>query len=189
MYGRFKCQLGARTFIPNRLIRSTLAALRTAAKATLVATWLWSAGAAHAQQAGYMRVVTSSGHQIPGESTDPAHYGWIPFRQATMPTPSEIDAISKESADSATSAAKSVHRPVVIIKDRDTSSLGLLAGMTSHERFPQIDVVLTQSDRPLAKYKLTGATIISVRAGGTDGGTDAPEEQLRLNYAKIEIEH
>jgi hypothetical protein len=33
------------------------------------------------------------------------------------------------------------------------------------------------------------ATIISVRGGGTNDGTDAPMEQLRLNYAKIEIEH
>lgn len=175
--------------MPNRLTWSTSAALRTAAAATVVATWLWAAGTVHAQQAGYMRVVTSGGHQIAGESTDPDHYGWIPFRQAAMPTPSEIDAISKESPDSATSAAKAVHRPVIIVKDRDNSSLGLLAGMTGHERFPEVDIVLTQSDRPVAKYKLIGATIISVRAGGTDGGTDAPEEQLRLNYAKIEIEH
>jgi type VI secretion system Hcp family effector len=131
-----------------------------------------------------MRVLTSSGHQMAGESTDPAHLGWIPLRQATMPTTSEIAALAQES-----SAAKSVHRPVVIVKDRDSSSLGLLGAMTSHQHFPEVDIVLTQNDQPLARYKLTDATVVSVRGGGTNGSTDAPLEQLRLNYAKIEIEH
>jgi type VI secretion system Hcp family effector len=156
-----------------------------------VAAWLLAAGTARAQDAGYMRVITSSGHQMAGESTDPAHLGWIPLRQATMPTPSEIAALAQQesSAGSTASTAKSVHRPVVIIKDRDRSSLGLLGAMTSHQHFPEVDIVLTQNDQPLTRYKLTDATIISVRGGGTSGGTDAPMEQLRLNYAKIEIEH
>lgn len=121
-----------------------------------------------------------------GESTDPAHYGWIPLREATMPCASEISAIARESKDpSAGSESKSVHPPIVLIKDRDQSSLGLLAAI----RFPVVDIVLTRGDQPIARYKLTDAIVISVRGGGTNGDTDAPMEQLRLTYAKIEIEH
>jgi len=190
MHAYLRCQFGVRTATPNWPTWSTPVVFRNAATATLVVAWLLAASAAHAQQAGYLRVVTPSGRQMAGESTDPAHYGWIPFRQAAMPTHAEIEAIARESAaDSAPSASKAVHRPVVIIKDRDRSSLVLLAAMTSHQHFPEVDVVLTQNDDPVARYKLTDATIISVSGGGTDGNTDAPEEQLRFNYTKIEIEH
>ncbi len=169
---------------------SVLVALRTMASTALVAACLSLGGAAHAQDAGYMRMVSSSGRQMAGESTDPAHYGWIPLREAIMPSASEIAAIAQESKDASTaSESKSVHRPIVLVKDRDRSSLELLVAMTSHQRFPEVDVVLTESDRPIARYKLTDATVISVRGGGTNGGTDAPVEQLRLTYSKIEIEH
>lgn len=169
---------------------SVLVALRAMASAALVAAYLSLGGAARAQDAGYMRMVSSSGRQMAGESTDPAHYGWIPLRQAIMPSASEIAAITQESKGvSAASESKSVHRPIVLVKDRDRSSLELLVAMTSHQRFPVADIVLTKGDQVLARYRLTDATVISVRGGGTNGGTDAPMEQLRLTYAKIEIEH
>ena len=170
---------------------SVFVALRAMASTALVAACLSLGGAARAQDAGYMRMVSSSGHQMAGESTDPAHYGWIPLRQAIMPSASEIAAIAQESKDAsaASDESRSVHRPIVLVKDRDRSSLELLVAMTSHQRFPEVDVVLTQNDRPIARYKLTDATVISVRGGGTNGGTDAPMEKLRITYAKIEIEH
>jgi type VI secretion system Hcp family effector len=190
MYVRLECQFWSRNGAPNWLSGRIRAVLRTAAPVAVVAAWLSVAGAARAQDAGYMRMVTTSGRQMAGESTDPAHLGWIPLRQVTMPSASEIAAVAQESsAGSATSAAMSVHRPVVIIKDRDRSSLGLLGAMTSHQRFPKVEIVVTRGEQPVARYKLTDATVISVRGGGTNGDTEAPEEQLRLNYTKIEIEH
>jgi type VI protein secretion system component Hcp len=156
----------------------------------IAVAWFLAGGVARAQDAGYMHMVTSSGRQMPGESTDPVYYGWIPLRDAIMPSSSEIAAIARESKDaSAASASKSVHRPVIVIKDRDQSSLGLLAAMTSHQRFSVVDIVLTKGGQAVGRYKLTDATVISVRGGGTNGGTDAPLEQLRLTYAKIEVEH
>ena len=129
---------------------SVLVVLRAMAPTALVAACLSLGGAAHAQDAGYMRMVTSSGRQMAGESTDPAHYGWIPLRQAIMPSASEIAAITQESKDAsaARDESKSVHRPIVLVKDRDRSSLELLVAMTSHQRFPEVDVALTESDRP-----------------------------------------
>ncbi|MGC2333090.1 MAG: type VI secretion system tube protein Hcp [Candidatus Acidiferrales bacterium] len=183
-------QIGSRSGTSNRLSGSIRAVFRTTASVLAVAAWLSAGGAARAQDAGYMRVLTSTGHQMAGESTDPAHYGWIPFRQATVPSASEIVAIAHEStAGFATSASRSVHRPIVIIKDRDESSLGLLGALTSHQHFPEVDIVLTKNDQTLTRFKLTDATIISIRGGGTNSDTDAPMEQLRLNYAKIEIQH
>jgi type VI protein secretion system component Hcp len=155
----------------------------------VVALWL-SATSVACAQAGYMRIVTASGHQMAGESTDRNYLSWIPFRQATLPTTSEIAALAKESSsDSASTDTKSVHRPIVIIKDRDMSSLGLLGAMTSHQRLPEVEIVLTDGGPVTGRYKLTDAIVISVRGGGTNGSTDAPMEQLRLSYAKIEIEH
>jgi len=190
MYVRLKRRLWTRSGTLNWLSRSILVALRAAAPVAVATAWLLAGSAARAQGAGYMRVVTSSGHQMAGESTDPSHPNWIPIRQVHMPSASEIAAVVQESSSgSAVTAAKAVHRPVVVVKDRDKSSLGLLGAMTSHQHFPEVDIVLTKGDEPLTQYKLTDATIISVRGGGTNGGTDAPEEQLRLNYATIEIEH
>lgn len=186
MYTRLKCQFWARSGTLTWLSGSILAALRVAAPVIAMAAWLLAAGAARAQGAGYMRIVTAGGRQMVGESTDKAHFGWIPFRQASMPSASEIAAIAQE--PSAGSADKSVHRPVVIIKDRDKSSLGLLGAMTSHQRFSEVDIVFTKGDEPVAQYKLTDATVISIRAGSAQDGMDAPLEQLRINYAKIEIE-
>lgn len=166
-----------------------LIALRALVFVAIVAASLLAGGAARAQSAGYMRMISTSGHQMAGESTDPAHYGWIPLREAIIPSASEIAAIAQESKNaSAASDSKSVRRPIVLIKDRDRSSLGLLAAMTSRQRFPEVDIVLTKGDEAVTQYKLTDVTVISIRGGGTNGGTDAPMEQLRLNYAKIEVE-
>jgi len=168
---------------------SVLVALRALASVAIVAAPLLAGGAARAQSTGYMRMIASSGRQMAGESTDPAHYGWIPLREAVMPSASEIAAVAQESKEtSAAGDSKSVHRPIVLVKDRDQSSLGLLAAMTGHQRFPEVDIVLTKGDEAVARYKLTDATVISVRGGGTNGGTDVPMEQLRLTYAKIEVE-
>jgi type VI protein secretion system component Hcp len=189
MHNRLRCQLGPRGSSLDWPSGSVLVTLRTTALIALVAACLLNGRAAHAQDPGYMRMITSSGRQMTGESTDPAHYGWIPLREAIMPSASEIAAIAEESKDaSAASKSKSVHRPIVVIKDRDRSSLELLVAMTSHQRFPVVDIALTKGDQVLARYKLIDATVISVRGGGTNGGTDAPMEQLRLTYAKIEIE-
>ena len=192
---RLKCQFVPRSGSLTPLIWSIAASLRWTSLRSLLmvaalAFWLSTGGALRAQDAGYMRMVTSSGRQVAGESTDPAHYGWIPLRRATMPSPSEIAAIAQESTTtSQDSAAKSVHRPIIVVKDRDTSSLALLGAMTSHQHFSEVDIVLTKNDDPVARYKLTDVTVISVRGGGTNGGTDAPEEQLRLTYARIELQH
>ncbi|HTX14472.1 MAG TPA: type VI secretion system tube protein Hcp [Candidatus Baltobacteraceae bacterium] len=190
MYANLEGQFAVRNSRLNRLVHSVWVSSRTLLTVALVAAGLSAGGSISAQDAGYMRMVTSSGRQVAGESTDPAHNGWIPLRRATMPSASEIAALAQESsATPPESTSKSVHRPVVLVKDRDSSSLGLLGAMTSHQQFPEVDIVLTKGDDPVAKYKLTDVTVISVRGGGTNGGTDAPEEQLRLNYAKIELEH
>lgn len=156
----------------------------------MAACWFLAGGAAHAQgQAhGYMRVITASGRQMAGESTDPAHNGWIPFTRADMPTASEMAAIAQEAPPDPHSTNKVVHRPVVIVKERDKSSLGLLSVMSSHQVLPEVQIAFTDNNNdPTVTYKLTDATVIAIRAGDTNGDTEAPLEQVRFNYTKIEI--
>jgi type VI protein secretion system component Hcp len=147
------------------------------------------AGAAGAQTkstgtGGYMRMVSASGRVMPGESTDEKFNGWIPLRQVTMPSPAEMTAMATQ--DPAT-AAKSVHPPIVVVKDRDGSSLGILGAFSGHKHFSEVDIAITDhSDRPAARYKLTDATVVAVRAGGSGDGTQTPMEQVRIVYAKIE---
>jgi len=162
---------------------------RVAAPILIVSASFLFGTAARAQNGGYMRVLTSHG-QIAGESTDPKFNGWIPLREATMPSASQIAAMTDEaSAGGASGGEKAVHRPVVVVKDRDQSSLALLAAFTSHQHYAEIDIVMTsRNEEPTARYKLTDATIVSVRAGDTDGGTHEPYEQVRIGYAKIEIQ-
>ena len=134
---------------------------------------------------GYMRMVSASGRMIPGESTDPNYLAWIPLRQTTMPSAAQMSEMAWE--DPAT-AAKTVHAPIVVVKDRDNSSLGLLAAFSGKQHFPEVDITLTtNSDKPAFTYKLTDAVIVAIRAGGDEGGMATPVEQLRITYAKIEV--
>ncbi len=115
----------------KRNISAARARARFAAPILILVTWTMLAGAAVAQTrlpagsdpgtsrfGGYMRMVSASGHVIAGESTDPAYNRWIPLRQTTMPSPAQTEAIAAEDP-----SAKAVHPPVVVVKDRDSSSL------------------------------------------------------------------
>jgi type VI protein secretion system component Hcp len=154
----------------------------------IAGAWLLLGTAAGAQESGYIRVLTAHG-QMAGESIDPAYPAWIPFRSASMPTQWEMEGMSQDShASSSTSGSTVVHRPVVVVKYRDKSSLGLLGAMTSHQVLPEVDIVfVSRSGQGTRRYKLTNASVISIRAGSTNEDTDAPMEQVRFNYANIEI--
>jgi type VI secretion system Hcp family effector len=105
-------------------------------------------------------------------------------------TPDAKVAATTRTTDShATSSdSKVVHRPVVVVKYRDKSSLGLLGAMTSHQVLPEVDIVFTPRDGQATKrFKLTDASVISIRAGGIGDDGDAPMEQVRFNYTKIEV--
>jgi type VI protein secretion system component Hcp len=158
---------------------------RLSAPMLILTTWTMLAGAARAQgTGGYMRAVSASGRVMAGESTDAKFSGWIPLRQTTMPSAAEMAAMASE--DAAT-PAKEVHPPIVVVKDRDRSSLAILGAFTSRQHFPEIDIAVTDhSDHPAVRYKLTDATIIAVRASVTPDASQEPVEQLRINYAKIE---
>jgi type VI secretion system Hcp family effector len=175
---------------------------RIAAPVLILTAWgmLAETGCAQAQASvssgtGYMLAISASGHVIAGESTDPAYNGWIPLRQTTMPTTAQMAAMAQEDAaqglsgSAAASTAKAVHPPIVVVKDRDRSSLVLLGACSSHQHFPEIDITVTDySDRPAKRYKLSDATIISIRASVMADGSLQSVEQLRINYAKIEVQ-
>ena len=171
----------------------------------IAGAWLMLGAAAGAQEGGFIRVITSSGRQMAGESIDPAYPAWIPFRSANMPSQWEMEGMSQDSSASSAPAttdakaaanahatssdSKVVHRPVVVVKYRDKSSLGLLGAMTSHQVLPEVDIVFVAANgQPTKRFKLTDASVISVRAGGIGDDGDAPMEQVRFNYAKIEVE-
>jgi len=168
---------------------SAITKFRIAAPILIVSTCFLFGTSARAQSGGYMRVLTSHG-QVAGESTDPKFNGWIPLREATVPSAAELAAMADESSAAGNSGGeKTMHKPVVIVKDRDRSSLALLAAFSSHQHYPEIDIVMmSHGGEPMARYKLTDATIVSVRASDTDGGTHEPYEQVRISYAKIEIQ-
>jgi type VI secretion system Hcp family effector len=158
-----------------------------AAPILIVSTSFLFGTAARAQNGGYMRALTSHG-QVAGESTDPKFNGWIIMRSATLPSAPQIAAMADE-LSTAVDGEKVVHKPVIVVKEMDRSSLALLGAYTSHQHFPEIDIVLTSlGGEPTVRYKLTDATIISVRAGDTGGGTHEAFEQVRIGYTKIEIQ-
>jgi type VI protein secretion system component Hcp len=169
------------------MAKSEIVKVRIAARILIVSACFLLGAAARAQNNGYMRVLTSHG-QLAGESTDPKYNAWILLHAATMPSAAEMAAMADESSAAGNSGGeKTVHKPVVIVKERDQSSLALLGAFTSHQHFPEIDIVMTSlSGKPIAQYKLTDAMVVSVRAGDTDGGTHEAYEQVRISYAKIE---
>jgi type VI protein secretion system component Hcp len=160
---------------------------RWAAPILILTTWAMMTGAAWAQgTGGYMRIISASGRAMAGESTDSKFSGWIPLRQTTMPTAAEMSALA---AEDTAAAAKEVHPPIAVVKDRDSSSLAILGAFTSRQHFPEIDIAVTDhSDRPAVRYKLTDATIIAVRASVTSDAAQEPVEQLRIRYAKIDVQ-
>jgi type VI protein secretion system component Hcp len=176
----------------RKLLRA-LPAARFAVPVLILTTWVMLPGMARslgAQQTasrfgGYMRMVSASGHVISGESTDPIYKGWIPLRQTTMPTAAQMAAMADDNS-AASSAPKGVHPPIMIVKDRDSSSLALLAAFSGRQHFPEVDITLTDnSDKASKTYKLTDAVIISIRAAGGGDGTQETVEQLRITYSKI----
>src|SRR5277367_3455512 len=171
------------------MAKSEIMKYRIAARIVIVsACFLLGTTAARAQSGGYMRMLTSHG-QVAGESTDPKYNAWIVVRSATMPSAAEMAAMADESSAAGNSGGeKTVHKPVVIVKERDRSSLALLGAFTSHQHFPEVDIVMEAfNGKPSAQYKLTDAMVVSVRAGDTDGGTHEAFEQVRISYTKIEI--
>jgi type VI protein secretion system component Hcp len=160
-----------------------------AAPILILTTCLLFGPAAEAQSGGYIRVVTKSSGEIAGPSVTPARQGWIAVRQVTMPTAKQIGAMRDEqNAAPSADAAKEVHPPVSIVKDRDTTSLALLGAMTSHQRFPEIDIDMTNhSDEPVARYKLIDAMVIGVRVSDPVDPTQQPLEVVKMSYARIEI--
>ncbi len=178
----------AATRTPGRIRWGVRSALRFAAPILIASACFLCGATARAQSGGYMRALTSHG-QVAGESTDPRFNGWIILHGANLPSASQIAAMADESGTGGTGGEKAVHRPVAIVKEMDKSSLALLGAFTSHQHFPEIDIVITSAGgEPTARYKLTDATIISVRAGDTGGGLHEALEQVRIGYAKIEIQ-
>lgn len=173
---------------PQTRCRATVRrALGSTAPILILSTCFLFGTPARAQNGGYMRVLTSHG-QLAGESTDPKYNGWILLQAATMPSAAQIAAMADEAATGA-GGEKAVHKPVIVVKDQDQSSLGLLGASTSHQHYPEVDIILTSpGGTPVARYKLSDATILSIRAGDTGGGTHEAFEQVKIGYAKIEIE-
>jgi type VI protein secretion system component Hcp len=160
---------------------------RMAAAILILTAWTMLARPVRGQgTGGYMRCVSASGRTMAGVSTDATFNGWIPLRQATMPTAAELSAMTSEDA---AAAAKEVHPPIVVVKDRDSSSLAILGAFASKQHFPEIDIAVTDhSDHPAVRYKLKDATIIAVRASVTPDAAQEPVEQLRIAYVKIEVQ-
>lgn len=171
---------------------------------------------AQAQTTAYIRIVTTHG-PISGAAKDPGHEGWIPCREASMPSVSEITAtntalagssltkkttspaargtVAGESAprDMATGQASGRRRwePLRIMKEVDASSPKLFELARSGESIPEVDVELLRNEGgklvPAAKYKLTDAIISSVQKMG--GSEERPMESVTFTFQKIEISH
>jgi len=165
----------------------------------LILTWVMVAGAGRAQVTSVHTGDTCVWLRPPvtwwpANQADAAYNGWIPLRVTTMPTKEQMTAMAEESAAASSDSGavaptgKTVHPPVVVVKDRDTSSIALVGAFSSHQHFPEVDITVTDySDRPATKYKLADATIVALRASVTPDAAQEPVEQLRITYAKIEI--
>jgi type VI secretion system (T6SS) effector Hcp len=171
---------------------------------------------AQAQTTAYVQIVTSHG-AIAGAAKDPGHEGWIPCREASTPSVSEITATNAAMAASApakkeampaargTAVAASAPRdmatgqasgkrgwePVRIMKEVDASSPKLFQLAASGEKIPEVDIALYHSESgkmvPAATYKLTDAIISSVQKMSSGG--DRPMESVTFTFQKIEITH
>ena len=150
------------------------------------------AGVAGAQQTGYMRIISSQG-SIQGGATTQGHQGWIAFREASVPSVSEIAASVQSPRDVASGApsGKRQHAPVTIIKEIDKSSPKLSEACASGKHFKEVDIefVRVEKGREIAgpTYKLTDAIITAVERAKISSGGDRPTESLTFDYAKIEI--
>ena len=160
---------------------------------------------AQSQATAYIRIVTPRG-PVAGAATDPSHEGWIPCREASMPSVSEITAsnkamepssramkgVSPEPRDAATGMASGKRRwaPLRITKEVDSSSPRLFELAKAGENIPEVDVELIHNEGgrmvPAAKYKLTNAMVTAVQRMG---GGERPTESVTIAFQKIELVH
>lgn len=182
--------------------------------AVLVALSIASAAWGQSKTTAYVRIVTSHG-PIAGAAKDPGHQGWIPCREASEPSVSEItatnDAMATSSAtrkaaapgvrgtaagepasrDMATGQASGKRRwaPLRIVKEIDASSPKLSQLMTAGEVIPEVDLELYRDEGgrmvPSAKYKMSNAIVSGVQR--MTGAGDRPLESVTFTFQKIEI--
>ena len=173
-----------------------------------------AAGAAGEQNAGYLRIVTSHG-AIAGSSTDPAHQGWIPLREASAPSVSEITATNATieshesqparpstktaasgSASRATSprdaasglpSGKRMHKPFTIVKEVDASSPALQKLAASGEAIPEVWIVVRSTDNKQGAEQQFKLTDAIISSVQRSSGGDRPMESISFSYEKIEL--
>jgi type VI secretion system secreted protein Hcp len=124
--------------------------------------------------------------EIPGESTDAAHKGWI-----------EIDSFSSgvsqmagsdRSAGGVGAGGKAQFQDISIAKQVEKSSPKLQAFCADAKTIPMVEIHFcraTGKKTVYLEYKLTDAIISSMSVSG--GGGVPPSESIAFNFGKIEM--
>ena len=121
---------------------------------------------------------------IPGESTDDKHKGWIEVLSYNSGVSQMASA--SQSSGGGKSAARCDHQDFSIVKELDKASplLNLACCSGDHIEKMTLELCLASGKKqPYMKYEFEKVIVSSVSIGGGGGGT--PTESVTFNYNKI----
>ncbi len=125
---------------------------------------------------------------IPGESTDDKHGGWIEVLSYSHGLAQPTSGSS--SSGGGRSAERCDHQDFSIVKTLDKASPKLALYCCNGAHIPKITVELCRASGDKQKYMqyvLSESIVSSVRPGGSSqGGEELPLEEVSFNYGKIE---
>ena len=116
---------------------------------------------------------------VDGESTDSKHKGWIDVESYSF-------GVSSTASGAGGGAGKAKFGDFTFAKTIDKSSPVLMLEAATGKHFKSAEIVLVRSGTEIIKWKLTDVLISSYQ---NSGASDAPMEQISLNFAKIEVEY
>lgn len=142
-----------------------------------------------AQHAGadiFLKIETSSGVTVPGESMDQLHQGWIEaenFSFGVSNPPSLSGGVI--------SGTKGVATALTISKRLDKASPQLFLGCAKGTIFPTVTMELQQtgSGNAVVYYRITLSNVLVSNLGNAGPASERPSESVSFSYQKIKVEY
>jgi type VI secretion system secreted protein Hcp len=135
----------------------------------------------------FLKIETSNGGTIAGESVDIKHQSWIEISSMQLGI---ANPVTLGAGSGTISAGKAVGSAVTITKLLDKSSPPLFLGCAQGTRYPIVTLELTSngSETQMTYYKITLVNVI-VSSLSTSSGGDRPAESVSLSYEKITTDY
>lgn len=124
---------------------------------------------------------------VPGESTDQDHDGWVRIESMSSPINRTIGSGAK---DNERTRGETILGDVTVVRELDKSSVKIQENCAKGTFFKEVEIhfcaTFGSKQVPYLTYKLANVLITSYSFHGTAAGSPLPTEQVTLGYTKAE---